>query len=219
MDRDIENKKTKPEAVYLPSNEPYLGRQSVYQFDQVIISCLKVNADIVVYTHQAKLSDLQKAACQIIPQGINLALTIRELVRQAYLFGALVLMRPLIERAAIISYLYTYPNEVEVWRNGWQYPRRPSLAKMLETMSGKADISVAKQICETFGHIVHGDPLGSQWNLVHLSSRGLGYSVGKVIDDPELCDFVCFQSYCYLIVVMGMVAACFPGVSIDSVDI
>jgi hypothetical protein len=219
MDRDIENKKIRPEPVYLPSNEPYLGRQSVYQFDQVIMSCLKVNADIAAYTHQAKLSDLQKAGCQIIPQGINLALSIRELVRQSNLFGALVLIRPLIERAAIISFLYAHPNEVEVWQNSWQYRDRPSLAKMLETMSGNADITVAKQICEIFGHVVHGDPLGSQWNLVHLSDGGLGYSVGKAIDDPELCDFICIQSYCYLIVLMGMMAACFPNVNVSKEDI
>jgi hypothetical protein len=219
VNSDIENKKIKHEAVYLPSNEPYLGRESVFQFDQVIISCLEANADIAAYTHQIELSDLQKAARQIIPQGINLALTIRELIRQGYLFGALVLMRPLIERAAIISYLNTHPDEVEVWQKGWQLRERPSLTRMLESMSDNADITTAKQICETFGHIVHGDPLGSQWNIVQLDDARLGYSVGKVINDPELCDFICFQSYCYLIVLMGMMAACFPNVAISNVDI
>lgn len=209
MNSKIEEPKTEP--VYLPSNEPYLGRNSVLHFDRVIVSCLEANKEIALYTHQNELSDLQKAACQIIPQGINLALTIRELVRQGYLFGALVLMRPLIERAANISYLYNNPDKVEVWQGGWQHGERPSLSTMLETMSGDADIKVAKQICETFSHVVHGDPVGSQWNLVHLTDGGLGYSVGKVIDDPELCDFICFQTYCYLIVLMGMMAACFPG--------
>jgi len=199
-----------PEPVYLPNNEPYLGRASVYSFDQVIMSCLEQNADVAAYTHRTQLSDIQKAACQIIPQGINLALTIRELIRQGYLFGALVLMRPLIERTAIISYLHSYPDEVEAWKAGWEHRDRPHLDKMLETMRDKHDISEAKQICEIFNHIVHGDPVGSTWNLVHLSDGSLGYSVGKVINDPELCDFICFQSYCYLIVLMGMMAACFP---------
>lgn len=196
--------------VYSPDNEPYLGRASVYNFDQVITSCLEQNAKVAAYTHRAKLSDLQKAACQIIPQGINLALTIRELIRQGYLFSALVLMRPLIERAAIISYLHSYPDEVEAWKAGWEYSDRPSLAKMLETMSDKHDTSEVKQICEVFNHIVHGDPIGANWNLVRLSDDSLGYSVGKTINDPELCDFICFQSYCYLIVLMGMMTACFP---------
>jgi hypothetical protein len=39
--------------------------------------------------NRMQLSDLQKAACQIVPQGINLALTIRELIRQGYLFSSL----------------------------------------------------------------------------------------------------------------------------------
>ena len=29
-------------AVYTPDNEPYLGRESVYHFDQVILSCMEV---------------------------------------------------------------------------------------------------------------------------------------------------------------------------------
>ncbi len=202
-----------PQPVYLPDNEPYLGRESVYHFDQVIISCLERNALVAQHTHQGALSDLQKAACQIIPQGINLALAIRELVRQGYLFAALVLMRPLIERAAIISYLEAHPDETEIWQRGWQFGKRPSLSKMLDTMGGEADIQVARRICETFGHVVHGDPISSQWNLVELGDGGLGYSVGKVINDPELCDFICFQSYCYLIVLMGMMTACFPNAS------
>lgn len=201
------------EAVYQPSNEPYLGRESVFQFDQVILSCLEANKNIAAYTHRVELTDIQKAACQIIPQGINLSLTIRELVRQGYLFGSLVLIRPLIERAAIISYLYANPNEVNLWQNGWKYKERPSLKEMLKTMSGKADIKLAEEICETFNHIVHGDPIGSQWNLIRLSNERLGYSCGKLIDDYELCDFICFQSYCYLIVLMGMMAACFPDAS------
>ena len=77
--------------VFTPENEPYLGRESVYHFDQTILSCLEANAEITAYTHKNKLNDLQKAACQIIPQGINLALSIRELVRQGYLFAAAVL--------------------------------------------------------------------------------------------------------------------------------
>lgn len=214
MNSEKEDKLIMDEPVYLPSNEPYLGRESVFHFDQVIISCLEANKNVAVYTHKIDLSDLQKAACQIIPQGINLALTIRELVRQGYLFGALVLIRPLIERAAIISYLHTYPETIEIWQGGWEFNKRPKLKDMLETMSNNADIKVAKEICETFGHIIHGDPISSHWNLIKLSNERLGYSVGKIISDPDLCDFICYQSYCYLIVIMGMMASCFPDVNI-----
>src|SRR3989339_73057 len=132
----MKNKKPRPEAVYLPSNEPYLGRESVFHFDQVIMSCLEANKDIAPYTHSNELSDIQRVACQIIPQGVNLALTIRELIRQGYLFGALVLIRPLIERAAIISYLHKHADQVKVWEKGWQYGERPRLAQMIDSMGG-----------------------------------------------------------------------------------
>ncbi len=199
-------------AVFTPDNEPYLGRASVFHFDQVILSCLEANAEVAAYTHTHQLDDLQRAACQIVPQGINLALSIRELVRQGYLFAAVVFMRPLIERAAIISYLHEKPEEVSLWHSGWKHRERPSLGTMLATMRGEADIDQAKQICDTFNHVVHGDPVGASFNLVDLGDRGLGYAVGKALSVPELCDFICFQSYCYLIVIMARMAACFPGV-------
>lgn len=206
----MESKETP--LVFSPTSEPYLGRQSVFHFDQVIVSCLEANADVAAYTHAHQLSDLQRAACQIIPQGINLALSIRELVRQGYLFAAVVLMRPLIERAAVMSYLHQKPEEVPLWHDGWKYRERPSLKTMLGTMHGEADTEQAQEICSTFNHVVHGDPIGAEFNLIHLGDRGLGYAVGKALTEPELCDFICFQSYCYLIVLMGRMAGCFPGV-------
>ncbi len=201
------------QAVYTPDNEPYLGRALVYHFDQVILSCLERNQITAAFSHLSELSGLQRAACQIIPQGVNLALTIRELVRQGYLFGALVLMRPLIERAAIISYLHANPDAVTTWEDGWKHRERPRLGVMLETMSGKADAAIAAQICDLFNHIVHGDPLSSHWNLIPLPDGGIGYSSAKMTDNPELCDFICFQTYCYLLVLAGMMAACFPEIS------
>lgn len=199
-------------VVFSPDDEPYLGRSSVFQFDQVIVSCLEANREVADYTHNHHLDELQDAACQIIPQGINLALSIRELVRQGYLFAAVVLLRPLIERAAIISYLHENPEQVSLWHSGWKHGKRPALSVMLATMHGEADVTKAQKICDTFNHIIHGDPLGAQFNLVNLGERGLGYAVGKALSEPELCDFICFQSYCYLIVIMSRMAACFPGI-------
>jgi len=200
-------------VVFTPENEPYLGRSSVYQFDQTILSCLKINEDVASYTRTHKLTDLQHAASQIIPQGINLALSIRELVRQGYLFGAAVLMRPLIERAAIISYLHEKPEKVSVWEEGWKHGERPSLAEMLATMTRRHfSQEEAQKTCTLFNHLDHGDPVGAEFNLVKLTDSSFGYAVGKTLSDAEFCDFICFQSYLYLIVLMGRMAACFPGV-------
>jgi len=206
------------EPVYLPSNEPYLGRQSVYQFDQIILAYLEKDAQYAAYTQNAVLTDLQKAACQIIPQGANLALTIRELVRQGYLFGAAVLMRSFIERVAIISYLHKHPDAIVLWQKGWNYngkDKRPSLKKMVDSMGEnfKGDINAAGKVVELFNHITHGDPIGSQWNLVNLGDKGLGYSVSKALNEPELCDFICFNALSYLIVLMAMRDVSFPNVN------
>ncbi len=199
----------KKSPVFTPGNEPYLGRESVYIFDTIISACLAGNKEAAEYTRKHELSDLQKAACQIIPQGISLALSIRELVRQGYLFAAAVLMRPLIERAAIISYLHENPDKVVLWRNGWKHSERPSLAVMLATMNKEADTKQAKEFCDDFNHLVHGDPAGASFNLIKLDS-GFGYAPSKVLNNPELCDYICIQSHCFLIVIMARMAGCFP---------
>jgi len=108
-------------------------------------------------------------------------------------------MRPLIERVAIISYLHEKPQEVTLWQSGWKHKERPSLAKMLATMNKEVDTKQAQEICSTFNSLTHGDPMGANFNLVSLPTGGFGYSVGKVQNEPEFCDFVCFQSYLYLI--------------------
>jgi hypothetical protein len=199
-------------VIFTPDNEPYLGRTSVYHFDQVIVSCLEANAEIAEYTHNHDLNELQRAACQIIPQGINLALSIRELVRQAYLFPAVVLVRSLIERAATISYLHQKPEEIPVWHSGWQYKERPNLATMLATMADDVEIEQTRKICDAYNHVVHGDPIGATFNLVRLGDRGLGYAIGKALSEPELCDFICWESVSYLIVLMGNMVKAFPAV-------
>ncbi len=215
------NSARKLESVYLPSNEPYLGRESLFQFDKIILLYLEKDADIAKFTHTASLTDLQKAACQIIPQGVNLALTIRELIQQGYLFGALVLMRSLIERAATISYLFRKPAKLTLLQSGWNYngkDRRPSLKELVEVMGPNfpGDATIAQRVVDLFNHITHGDPIGATWNLIHLSDGALGYSVSKVVDDPDLCDFICFQSLCYLIVLKSMRDAIF--VQVNSMD-
>ncbi len=206
----------KPPVVFTPENEPYLGRPSVYWFDKIIVWAMSGNEGIASYTHSHRdsLTDLQRAACQIIPQGINIALSMRELLRQAYLFAALVLMRPLIERAAVISYLYLNPNAVALWEDGWKYRERPSLARMMHAMSGNVDFDEAKNICQAHNHIVHGDPIGSYYNLIKLGDGRIGYASGKILDNPELCDGIAMEAQCYLIVLASRMSAVFPDVEI-----
>ena len=92
-------------SIFTPDNEPYLGRESVFQFDNMILVAMEQNQRIAPWTQGRDLTPLQWAETELIPHGFSIALSIRELVRQGYLISAEILLRPLIERAAVISYL------------------------------------------------------------------------------------------------------------------
>ncbi|MGA0546094.1 DUF5677 domain-containing protein [Brevundimonas sp. VNH65] len=106
-------------VVFDPSNEPYLGRHSVLVFDNMISAAMGAHEVIARSTHRGDLSRLQIAATQIVPHALSLALAIRELVRQGYLLAAEVLMRPLLERVAVISYLAEHEEKIALWEAGW----------------------------------------------------------------------------------------------------
>ncbi len=201
---------TRPPVVFTPDNEPYLGRETVYAFDNLIVACLQLNSAIAPRTHLIKKNDLQWAACQIIPQGINIALSIRELVRQGYLFGALVLLRGLAERRVIILYPHENPDKVEIWNRGWKHGERPSLAAMLNTIGGTAWPGVEPEVTRQLNSIVHGDPDSAQFSLVRMGRGGVGHGVSKNLDDPNLCDKVCMEAAAWLSVLLGMMQAVFP---------
>lgn len=198
--------------IFTPDNEPYLGLESLLIFDTLIIASLRLNREVSTYTHHATLNRLQKAASQIVPQGFNIALSIRELIRQGHLFSAAVLLRSLIERVGIISYLIKVPDAIDKWEDGWRHGDRPSLQKMLKILSNGQDTEGVKQTCETFNHLVHGDPMGAEFNLVHLDTDALGYGVGRVTNNPKLCTFICDQSISWLIVLTSMTATAFPEI-------
>jgi len=206
-------------AVFTPDNEPYLGLPTLVAFDQAIVWALEGNGNVAAWTHahSDELSSLQLAACQIIPQGINIALSIRELVRQGYLFPAMVLMRPLIERAAVISYLCGNPQAVALWHAGWKHSQRPSLRTMLRTMGGPAcDPDAASKVCEAHNHIVHGDPVASYYNLIHLGDGRPAYASSKMLDSPDAAAAIAAEALCYLVVVAARMTHVFPEAAVPA---
>ena len=202
--------KSKDPIIYTPDNEPYLGRETLLAFDKSIIASMKVNKDIAPYTYKINKSDLQSAACQIIPQGINLTLSIRELVRQGYLFGALVLMRSLVERATTILYLYNNPQKVKIWNRGWQYKERPSLSEMLTAIGEEKFPDAGRVITPFYNSLTHGDPESAYWNLIKTKDGNIGYTVSKILDNPELCDNISLDGSTWLLILISMATAIFP---------
>src|SRR5690348_2421408 len=105
-----------PTRPHTPSNEPYLGLQSVLRFDQMIVQLMAEQRRIATWTRTHQQTELQLAASELIPSACSIALSIRELVRQGYLLSALILTRPLLERVATMLYLLRHPSAVDLWR-------------------------------------------------------------------------------------------------------
>ena len=204
-------------SVFTPDNEPYLGLESLLWFDRIICWSMESNQKIASWTREkaSLLTPLQRAACQIIPQGISIALSIRELIRQGYLFSALILMRPLIERAATVSYLDINPEAVSLWKNGWLYSKRPGLADRMASMAGGVPVNEAKNIVNAHNSMVHGDPLSCYHNLVVLPDGDVGYASGKILNNPDLCGDIAMECQCYMIVLTGRMSNIFPNVRLN----
>lgn len=201
-------------TTYDPSNEPYLGRELLYHVDNLIISVLKLNTYLANQSHKIQLSELQKMAVIVVPQSISLTLSIRELIRQGYLFGGHVLLRSLIERAAILLYLHYKPEDIHIWQTGWSFPHAPSLARMFETFQSESNRSSSVrgfELTKELNDLVHGKPDSGKWNIVKLPDGKSGYAVSKILDRPDLCDELCSQIISWLVVVQSMMAHYFPN--------
>ena len=201
-------------VVFTPDNEPYLGRQLLFHFDQLISSAMEQNAVTAPTSHGRTLSDHQRMACQVIAQALSIALSIRELIRQGYLFGAHVLLRALVERSAILLYLQLHPGEIEKWNRGWHHKEAPSLAKMFDAIQSKQQRESAirgSDLTAAMNSLLHAKPDSAPWNLMPLGKNGVGHAVSKILNRPELCDDLCANVIPWLVVIQGMMAAYFPN--------
>jgi hypothetical protein len=201
-----------PGPVFTPGDEPYLGRELLFQFDNLICACLEMNSECAPASHNRPLSSLQHAFCILVPQAISLALSIRELIRQGYLFGAKVLLRPLTERAVTILYLFDNPSGLQLWDEGWDYKRRPRLAEMLEYLNqhlldGKHP--ALKGATHELNSATHGDPFSARWNVVVFDDGTPGFLPSKNLTSPGLADEICAEAIPWLAATMGMMSAAF----------
>jgi len=200
-------------VVFTPDNEPYLGRTLLFHFDQIISSVMEQNAKTAPRSRNRTLTDHQRMASQVIPQALSITLSIRELIRQGYLFGAHVLLRALVERAAILLYLNLYPDEIIRWNRGWHHNDAPSLAKMFDAIQAKWQrdpLVRGHELTATMNSLLHAKPDSAPWNLVPLGESEVGHAVSKILNRPDLCDDLCANTIPWLAVIQGMMAAYFP---------
>ncbi len=206
--------------VFTPDNEPYLGRPLLFEFDKLICSCLELNSKCAPASHGPGLSDFQRALCILVPQTISLALSIRELIRQGYLFGAKVLIRPFVQRAVTMLYLFHNHDALQIWNEGWDYKRRPGLQKMVEYLNDvvlKGAFPSLKGFTHDFNSVTHGDPFSGKWNIV-LQGGVPVFLASKNLGSPELADEICAGVIPWLAATTGMMAAALIAVGLDRLD-
>lgn len=201
-------------VIFTPDNEPYLGRELLLYFDRLIVAAMEQNLKTAPRSHGHPLSDQQLMAAQVIPQTLSIALSIRELIRQGYLFGAHVLLRPMVERATMLLYLSLHPNEIERWKRGWLANDAPSLAKMLDAIQAKGKRNPATpgwELTSATNSLLHGKPDSAKRNLIPLGGNSVGHATSKILNRPGLCDELCGQLVPWLVVVQAVMTAYFPS--------
>lgn len=172
-------------VVFTPDNEPYLGRKLLFHFDQLTSSAMEQNAVTAPTSHSRTLTGHQRMACQVIAQALSITLSIRELIRQGYLFCAHVLLRALVERSAILLYLHLYPEEIVRWNRDWHQQDAPGLAKMFDAIQSKWQRDSAirgRDLTAAMNSLLHAKPDSAPWNLVSMGETGVGHAVSKILN-------------------------------------
>jgi hypothetical protein len=198
--------------IFTPSDEPYLGRELLHAYDNLICSCLELNSKCAPASHGKALSDFQHAMCILVPQTISLALSIRELIRQGYLFGAKVLVRPFTERAVTALYLFNNAEAMKIWNDGWEHRKRPTLQKMIEAIYEKVQkgsLTSLKGITRDLNSATHGDPLSAKWNVVLRDDGVPVFLPSKNLKSPGLADEICAETIPWLAATMEVMSEAF----------
>ena len=207
-----------PKAVYLPHNEPYLGRTALLQLDQEIPRALQKNLAVARHTFEINKSPLQTAACELIPQAISIALSVRELLRQGYVFSAMILLRPMLERLSLMVFLCDNPDTVASWQKGWERKDQPSFNVLMDHLvksnKGVSTEAERRQFSALLHKVVHPDPAAAMWNMTEREGRP-AFASGKLIDAPEVCDFCATFTHRCLLHLVRVALIIFPEAKSD----
>lgn len=197
-------------AVYDPSDEPYLGNEHVLSFDKSIPEALNKNLTVARRTFEVEMSAIQKAGSVLIPQGISIALSIRELVRQAYLYSAAILLRPLLERTSTMHWLMSHQDSVAHWHDGWPRKYQPSLEELLANFFPDRSEDHLETYRNMLHKLVHADPQGAIYNMLRRSNGDFVFPSGKIVDDQLMCSVLCITGELSLRHLVRMADQLFP---------
>ncbi len=209
-------------AVFTPDDEPYLGLDAVFMLDRVISLTMAQQAEIAEWTRSNRLTDVQQIAAEVVPPSLSIALSIRELVRQAYLTSALILLRPLFERSATLAYLLAEPQARPLWADGWLHSERPSLRVRAKAMA-PAEVSCSglvdpDQLVDRYNSLVHGDPVATLHSAILLGDGSAGYTSAKDTGSPSRAAAICTETWWRIVYLNVRCAELFPDVAVEGLD-
>lgn len=168
------------DTAFKSENEPYGSLQAIYQLDEALQSARRTVRTLAVLTQREDLTPVESAVIGLIPTSISIAASVRELIRQAYIPAAKILLRPLWERTAVVDYIVNEPDGLRKWLAG----KRPPLRGLLRRLGNptEADHEIIRLIVADFHSVVHADPDACQkflskdnfGNDVYSAERSLG---------------------------------------------
>ncbi len=151
-----------------------------------------------------------------MPGACSVAFSVRELIRQAYLLAARILLRPLIERVSTFTYLIDHDEAITSWQSGWPHSSRPSLQTRLRTIGGRDNVPPAivtaglKDLLDDFNSVVHGDRRSAHNSAVLLPDGAPGYTVSKDTASPARADEICSCASAFAMVLTVRCGDVFP---------
>lgn len=194
-----------------------MGEPMLHQLDNMIICFSKRNLIVARYTRKNKvvLSEMEKAGCSLIPSAFSLILSIRELLRQGYLYGAAVLLRPVVERVSILSYLCDKPESLAIWKNGWQYRERPTFTQLIDNLIQNAPQDGKGALIKMLHSLVHGGEDSLLFGAMKDNLAVFGFSSGKVTNNPSKCNDIALFACMMLIVLLARTTQVFPSSQVN----
>ncbi len=198
--------------IFTPDTEPYLGEPMLHQLDNMIICFSEKNLVIARYTRENKesLTDIEQAGCSLIPSAFSLILSIRELLRQGYLYGAAVLLRPVVERVSIISYLCDNKKAISTWKNGWNYPDRPTFNQLINNLTQDTPHEGKDEFIKMLHSLIHGGEDSLSFGAMKDDLAVFGFSSSKVVNNPAKCNDIALISCSMLIILLARMVQIFP---------
>jgi hypothetical protein len=170
-----------------PPNDPYSSLDPVQHLDNMLFDLGELFKELGdTLRDQQHVSELQRAALELVPAAGAIANSIRVLIREGYLVSALVLVRPLFERIATLCYLEDHQEALALWRQGWPHHSRPSLKQRVAAMTPGAPPQLLDRLAAAvsgYNGLVHGDPAAAQQSLM-MTPDGLRYSMGRDYQTP-----------------------------------